>query len=103
MATVLGSCLIVLGAAVVFVALLGAGAYTLDWLHRRVVEPWRVMVAQTEHDLFRDRLMADSWWFSEDPPTMALVQEMASTTYDVSRARENWRLARLTSPQTKKD
>ena len=103
MATVLGSCLIVLGAAVVFAALLGAGAYTLDWLHRRVVEPWRVRVAQAEYDRFRDRLMTDSWWFSEDPPTMALVQEMASTIYDVSRARENWRRARAVSQQAKED
>lgn len=94
MATVLGSCLIVLGSAVALLVLIAAGAYILDWLNRRVVEPWRFRVAQAEYERFRERLMTDAWWFSEDPPTMALVMEMASTGYDVSRARENWRRER---------
>lgn len=96
MATVLGSSLIVIGAVVVVLILLALCAVVLDWFHRRVVIPWVVRVEQAEHDRLRVRLRYDAWWFSEDTPTMALLNEMASPCYDVAHARENWRKARAT-------
>lgn len=42
-----------------------------------------------------DRLYSDSWWFSEDPPTMKLLQRISATLIthgwcEVSALREEW-------------
>jgi len=41
----------------------------------------------------RTQLMSDSWWFSEDEPTMVAIQQLAEG-HDVSTVRERWRKAR---------
>lgn len=54
-----------------------------------------------EVDGFRraqDRLMQNSWWFSEDLPTMTLLQRLSADGYDVSNLREQWRKSRSKAP-----
>ncbi|MCC6989927.1 MAG: hypothetical protein IT181_13060 [Acidobacteria bacterium] len=94
METVIASCLIFLGASVVLLALSALGLWVLDWFNHRVIIPWVVRIEQAEYDRLRRLLRQDACWFHEDPPTMALLHEIASTSYEVSRARENWRKAR---------
>ena len=43
------------------------------------------------------RLMADSWWFSEDVPTMLLLQDLASGTMSIEDVRKQWRERRKAS------
>lgn len=96
MDSVLGSCLIFLGSAVVLLGIASLGAWVFDWFNRRVILPWVVRIEQAEYDRLRRLLRQDAVWFYEDPPTMALLHEIASSSYEVSRARENWRKARAT-------
>jgi hypothetical protein len=67
---------------------------------------WQEKRFQRRHALkaetFGHRLMNDSWWFSEDVPTMKLLQHIASEisenktlSFNVSEARERWRDARV--------
>lgn len=41
----------------------------------------------------RSLLMSDSWWLSEDPVTMRLVQDLASGR-DIASVRDAWRSER---------
>lgn len=92
MADILCACLVVLGGT--------AGAFILDWLNRRVIEPWRIRVAQAEWDHQRLRRLDDARWFSDDPPTMRAMMRLADG-HSVSDVRDEWRRARAASPQAK--
>lgn len=48
----------------------------------------------------KSRLMGDSWWFSEDPATMTLIQDLCNGTA-VDTARERWRGLRNVKSKTK--
>lgn len=91
--------LLVLGAAVVLLMLVALGCWVVEATFRRVIDPWAVRVAQAEHDRFRDRIRRDAWWFSEDAPTMQLLNDIADGRHDVSEARERWRSMRTSQPQ----
>lgn len=91
--------LLVLGASVVLLLLVALGCWVVEATFRRVIDPWAVRVAQGEHNRFRDRILRDAWWFSEDAPTMQLLQDVADGRYDVSEIRERWRSLRVAQPQ----
>lgn len=47
-------------------------------------------IIRAEQDKFYNGLINNSWWFSECPKTMYLIQDLAKNT-NISEARENWR------------
>lgn len=74
---------------------------TREWLddrrHRR-----ECARRKAEAEAFANRLMNDSWWFSEDEPTMKLLQHIAdqiakrgALNFHVGNTREAWRDARV--------
>lgn len=54
-------------------------------------EKERGRIAEQAVDTKMSRLMDDSWWFSEHPPTMNLLQNIAEGIIGVNSLRERWR------------
>lgn len=77
------------GAAAVAIAVCVWGADVAHAILARI----ELRGEQREHDRFRDRLLRDSWWFSEDEATMHMVIDLVRDN-DISDVRERWRKAR---------
>lgn len=84
--------LILAGAAATALALGLAYIFAIDafrdWRH---TPHYRSFYEGGEHA--RNKLAADSWWFSESPETQELLADLARGK-DVSEAREKWRRSR---------
>lgn len=87
-----GSIVFALSALVVWIAVMGiCGLVEALWCRHDITVK---MQARSEAGR---ALKADAWWFSEHPPTMELIREIAANLQegrgilDVSPARERWR------------
>lgn len=92
------SAVIVTAWAVIIVAAVWAFVFLLD----RLVEWWcvRKELSWTEGVKFaRSCLYSDAKWFSEDAPTMRVLEGLARDE-SVAEIREEWRRARKTAPWT---
>lgn len=59
-----------------------------EWRERRKYQSWK-----DPTDANNARLLADSWWFSEDEPTMHMLQRLAQNG-SVQEVRDSWRKER---------
>jgi hypothetical protein len=81
---------------------LAAIFYTVrEWALAKQDERYRKWL-EGESAAFANMLSNDAYWFSEDEPTMKLLQDIAARIgrsrglgYDVSEARSRWRDARV--------
>jgi hypothetical protein len=84
--------LAVIGAAVAGLAVVAGFALAfdtfLDWRHAPHQRSF-----YEGHERLKSQLMHDSWWFSESPETMTLLQDL-SRGLSVDTARDKWRRAR---------
>ena len=87
-----GVYLLGIAAALLVMAALFGGV--LDFVHHRVLWPWRAAMMSDGQRQVRERLMQQSWWFSEDEATMEMLQDIARDAQDISHVRDKWRAAR---------
>jgi hypothetical protein len=84
------------GLAVTTLFVIGLALLIWDWADRwlsTVTEKRRLEIRQESLNSFRDRLLANSWWFSEDPNTVMVIQRLANGEC-VSDVRNQWRKTR---------
>lgn len=93
MATVLYWLCFSIGALVLLVIIASLVFLSLERLRRWWLNPHAPSV---DHGfkLSQERLIGDSWWFSESPATMQLLRDLASGV-NVSVARDTWRKSRV--------
>jgi hypothetical protein len=75
--------------------------FVSEWANARQEARFREWV-KTANEAFGHRLVQDGYWFSEDAPTMKLIQHIGEEiarhgelAFNVGEARERWRDARV--------
>lgn len=94
MATFIAGSVYVLGFVGVLVLSVGALAWFGEWFDRRVIQPWKAEQQGIGQREARDRLLSNSWWFSEDKATFDLLVALARDGQNIDQIRDTWRKAR---------